>query len=217
MPHTHLTRREVLVKGSAAVLAFTASGVSAMQSSSAPGRTRVLIASERADGNGILNYDWNGETGELTAAGVAASIPMVAWITFSHGNEFLFSASELSTFEGKPTGEWPASGSAAAFWSRFPRAIRPALEPVKWLPIIPAACSSPPTTPAPARPAFALPTGGSARQCGPSTTPNMGRMSGKRPRMRTLRRSLPTIVSRISTTWAAIAFIFTAPIRRRRR
>lgn len=76
-----------------------------MQSSSAPHGTRVLVASEGADGNGILNYDWNGETGELTPAGVAASIPMVAWITFSHGNEFLFSASELSDFEGKHTGE----------------------------------------------------------------------------------------------------------------
>jgi 6-phosphogluconolactonase len=29
----------------------------------------------------------------------------VAWLTFSHGHEFMYSASELDTFEGKPTGE----------------------------------------------------------------------------------------------------------------
>lgn len=102
---TYMTRRAVLVKGSATVLACAASGVSAMQSSPAPRRSRVLVASEGSDGNGILNYDWNGETGELTPAGVAARIPMVAWITFSHGHDFLFSASELNSFEGRPTGE----------------------------------------------------------------------------------------------------------------
>jgi 6-phosphogluconolactonase len=41
----------------------------------------------------------------LTPVGVAAKIPSVAWITFSPNREFVFTASELDTFNGKPTGE----------------------------------------------------------------------------------------------------------------
>jgi 6-phosphogluconolactonase len=66
-------------------------------------RTRVLVASSAPDG--ILAYDWNPQTGELTPAGVAASVPKVAWICFAHGHDFVFSASELDNFQGKPTGE----------------------------------------------------------------------------------------------------------------
>jgi len=66
-------------------------------------RKRVLIGSHGS--NGILWYDWNEATGELTAASVAAKIPSVAWLAISHGEEFIYSASELDSFEGKPTGE----------------------------------------------------------------------------------------------------------------
>jgi 6-phosphogluconolactonase len=63
----------------------------------------VFVASSAPDG--ILAYDWDPVTGELTPAGVAANrVSKVAWIAFSHGNEFLYSASELDEFEGKPTG-----------------------------------------------------------------------------------------------------------------
>jgi len=34
-----------------------------------------------------------------------SSVANVAWLAFSHGHEFMYSASELDTFEGKPTGE----------------------------------------------------------------------------------------------------------------
>ena len=64
---------------------------------------RVLIGSHTDDG--IQFYDWDSATGTLTRAGVAAKIPQVAWLAFSHGHEFVYSASELDTFEGKPTGE----------------------------------------------------------------------------------------------------------------
>jgi 6-phosphogluconolactonase len=70
--------------------------------SSSP-RTRVFLASSAP--NGILAYDWNPQTGELASVGVAATVPKVAWIAFSPGREFVYSASELDTFEGKPTGE----------------------------------------------------------------------------------------------------------------
>ena len=64
---------------------------------------RVFIASSTP--NGILAYDWNPATAELTPAGVAAQLAKVAWIAFSPGHEFLFAASEVDSFDGKPTGE----------------------------------------------------------------------------------------------------------------
>lgn len=103
---TRPSRRDFLSFASTAMLAsFTAPGiVSAAKAVDAPAkRTRVLIGSH--GDNGILAYDWDSAMGTLTAAGVAAKIPKVAWLAFSHGHEFLYSASELDSFEGKPTGE----------------------------------------------------------------------------------------------------------------
>jgi 6-phosphogluconolactonase len=99
---TQLTRRNFLRTSSAATFAIIAARKSAFAAIPA-GRQRVFIGSH--GDNGILKYDWNSETGELTAAGVAAKVPKVAWLAFSHGNDFVYSASELDTFEGKPTGE----------------------------------------------------------------------------------------------------------------
>jgi 6-phosphogluconolactonase len=61
----------------------------------------VFVGSLAPDG--ILKYDWDPETATLTPAGVAAKVPKVAWLALSEG--FVYSASELDTFEGKPTGE----------------------------------------------------------------------------------------------------------------
>jgi 6-phosphogluconolactonase len=104
-----LSRRTFLMTSSAATFA-TASGFaklasaqSDMQSSSSSRRTRVLIGSGASDG--ILFYDWDAATGTLAPAGVAAKIPKVAWLAFSHGHDYVYSASELDNFEGKPTGE----------------------------------------------------------------------------------------------------------------
>ena len=78
--------------------------LSAAEPADAPAtRTRVFIGSH--GDNGILAYDWESATGTLTATGVATKIPKVAWLAFSHGHDFLYSASELDLFEGKPTGE----------------------------------------------------------------------------------------------------------------
>jgi len=55
--------------------------------------------------SGILAYDWNSATGELTAAGVAAQISTVDWLTYSPGHWYLFAACEVDNFNGKPTGE----------------------------------------------------------------------------------------------------------------
>ena len=103
---TPLSRREFLMTTTAATLAAAAAPGLAQAGAhdpSASPRTRVLVASSAPDG--ILFYDWNGSTGELAAAGVAAKVPKVAWIAFSHGHEYVYSASELDRFEGKPTGE----------------------------------------------------------------------------------------------------------------
>ncbi len=64
---------------------------------------RVFVASLAPDG--ILAYDWDPASVTLTPAGVAASVPKVAWLALSNGNEFVYSASELDSFNVKPTGE----------------------------------------------------------------------------------------------------------------
>jgi 6-phosphogluconolactonase len=66
-------------------------------------RQRVLVGSGTQ--NGILAYDWDSATGELTAAGVAAQVSTVDWLTYSPGGWYLFAACEVDNFNGKPTGE----------------------------------------------------------------------------------------------------------------
>ncbi len=66
-------------------------------------RTRVLVGSGAP--NGILSYDWNPATAELTPVGVAAKVPSVDWLAFSPGKNFVFAACEIDSFEGKPAGE----------------------------------------------------------------------------------------------------------------
>jgi 6-phosphogluconolactonase len=54
--------------------------------------------------DGILAFDWNPDTAELTTAGVAARIANVDWIIYSADRKYLFAASEVDNFNGKPTG-----------------------------------------------------------------------------------------------------------------
>jgi 6-phosphogluconolactonase len=98
------TRREFLSSVSATLAAFAAPRIlRAAGAAMPPHSVPVLIGSHTP--NGILAYSWNLETAELTAAGVAAKVENVAWLAFSHGHDFVYSASELTTFNGKPTGE----------------------------------------------------------------------------------------------------------------
>ena len=99
---THLTRRAFLSSASAATLA-TIAAPRFLRAAGEPTRTRVFIGSHTPDG--ILAFDWNPVTASLTPAGIAAKVPNVAWLAFSHGHDFVYSASELDSFEGKPTGE----------------------------------------------------------------------------------------------------------------
>jgi 6-phosphogluconolactonase len=93
-----LKRRDFLKTASAATLAAAATGTLAAVRSQ-----RVFIASGMPDG--ILAFDWNPATAELTPVGVAAKISTVDWLTFSPGREFLYAAAEVDEFNGKPTGE----------------------------------------------------------------------------------------------------------------
>jgi 6-phosphogluconolactonase len=99
---TKLTRRGFLMTASAATLAAAASASLAAPFSAPSGRKRVFIGSNTPEG--ILAYEWDPATGELTAAGVAAKLANVDWITYSPGREFLYAASEVDSFDGKPTG-----------------------------------------------------------------------------------------------------------------
>jgi 6-phosphogluconolactonase len=87
-----------MMTASAATLAAAAS-----PSLAAPRLQRVFIGSGTPDG--ILAYDWNPATAELTPAGIAARLANTDWITFSPGREYLYAASEVDSFNGKPTGE----------------------------------------------------------------------------------------------------------------
>ncbi len=100
---THLKRREFLRTASAAAAATTLGVTTRAGFAASEHRMRVFIASHTA--KGILKFDWDPATAKLSAAGVTGKVPAVAWLTFSPEREFLYSASELDTFNGKPTGE----------------------------------------------------------------------------------------------------------------
>jgi 6-phosphogluconolactonase len=93
-----LNRRDFLMIASAATLAAAATPALA-----APRTQRVFVGSNTPDG--ILAYDWDPAGAELTRVGVAVKLANVDWITFSPGREFLYAASEVDSFNGKPTGE----------------------------------------------------------------------------------------------------------------
>jgi len=97
------SRREVLINTSAATLAAAASRSFAATQSAAGPVQRVYVGSNTPDG--ILAYDWDPASAELTQVGLAAKIPNVDWLTLSPAREFLFAAAEVDSFDGKPTGE----------------------------------------------------------------------------------------------------------------
>ena len=99
---TETTRRDFVMLASTATLGALATP-DALRGAApvSTRRRRVLVASHTPDG--ILAFDWDDASGSLTRVGVAAKVPNVAWIAFSGG--FVYSASELDSFEGKPTGE----------------------------------------------------------------------------------------------------------------
>ena len=90
--------RRRFLKSVAAVSIYAAASRSFSQSK----RDRVFIGSNKPDG--IRSFDWNPAAGELVPVGVAAQIANVDWITWSADRKYLFAASEVDNFKGKPTG-----------------------------------------------------------------------------------------------------------------
>jgi 6-phosphogluconolactonase len=94
----NLSRRTFMKTASAAsIVAATSSSIAA------PGRQRVFIGSNKPEG--ILAFEWDPATAALSSAGVQVKIANVDWITFSPDGAFVFAASEVDSFNGKPTGE----------------------------------------------------------------------------------------------------------------
>ena len=97
----NMNRRDFLCTASAAALATTITP-RLLAAPAGAGKQRVLVGSGT---KGILAYDWDGAKGELIAAGVAAALPNAPWIALSASHEFLYVATDVASFNGKPTGE----------------------------------------------------------------------------------------------------------------
>jgi 6-phosphogluconolactonase len=98
----NFTRRRVLQTAlrtvPAAALAATVPGGFAVTP-----RQRVFIGSNTPEG--ILAFDWDPATAELKKIDVAAKLANVDWIVYSRDRKHIFAASEVDSFNGKPTGE----------------------------------------------------------------------------------------------------------------
>ena len=95
-----ITRREFLGSASAATTLGAIAAPGILGAARTTLTQRVFIGSHAPDG--ILAYDWDPASGTLTSSGVAAKVPNVDWLALSHG--FVYSASEMNSFDGKPTG-----------------------------------------------------------------------------------------------------------------
>ena len=95
----NFSRREFLMSASAATLAASAT----KSFSASHMRQRLFVASGQPDG--IQFFDWNplGENSALRA--LQPKSALFDWICFSHDRKYLFAASEVDSFNGKPTGE----------------------------------------------------------------------------------------------------------------
>jgi 6-phosphogluconolactonase len=99
-----INRRDFLLTSSAATIAAASRSQLALAKSAAGTRHRRVFVGSGGD-NGIFAYDWDPVSGVLQAQGVAAKVPKVAWLTFSHEHQYVYAAAELDLFNGKPTGE----------------------------------------------------------------------------------------------------------------
>ncbi len=102
---TSMTRRNFLCTAPAALLAATPGFAIRRTGRSGPAaakRKKIYVGSMSEDG--LLAFHWDPATAELVPAGVAAPVPRVAWIAATAMGEYLYTASELDHFAGKPTG-----------------------------------------------------------------------------------------------------------------
>ena len=102
---THLTRREFLTTATSATLTTLAAPELSPGCRLCDWHALCASSSAPAHPTGFSPTTGIPRPQSLTPAGVAAKVPKVAWLAFSHGHDFVYSASELESFEGKPTGE----------------------------------------------------------------------------------------------------------------
>ena len=88
-----LSRREFFMTASTAMLASAVAPEIAEGTAKGPKRS-VFIGGHSKNG-GIVAYDWDTASATLTRIEVVAKTPVVAWLAFSDGNQFMYSASEL--------------------------------------------------------------------------------------------------------------------------
>lgn len=93
-----MNRRDFVISASAATLAVTALPTLAVSQTQ-----RIFVGCNGPDG--ILAFDWDPATAELSPAGAAAKIANADWLTLSPKRDFVYVASEVESFDGKPTGE----------------------------------------------------------------------------------------------------------------
>ena len=93
-----MNRRDFVISASAATLAVTALPTLAVSQIQ-----RIFVGCNGPDG--ILAFDWDPATAELSPAGAAAKIANADWLTLSPKRDFVYVASEVESFDGKPTGE----------------------------------------------------------------------------------------------------------------
>jgi 6-phosphogluconolactonase len=98
-----LNRRDFIMTASTAMLASAVAPEIA--AGAAKGRKQRVFIGGHSKNGGIVAYDWDTAGATLTRVEVVSKTPLVAWLAFSGGNQFMYSASELEDFEGKPTGE----------------------------------------------------------------------------------------------------------------
>jgi len=107
---SNLTRRS-FIKGTAAFSlaastgAFTAEKVYASTAPPLKNSSRILVGTGKGEASGnIQAFHWDASSGSLTPDGVAAALPDSTWLELAPDRRFLYVASELSEFQGKPTG-----------------------------------------------------------------------------------------------------------------
>ncbi len=101
-----LTRRSFLKRGTAATVTagFLATRLNAY-ASALKSSSRILVGTGKGEGSGsIVAFHWDAATGTLTPEGEVAQIADSTWLELSPDRKYVYVASELSEFQGKPTG-----------------------------------------------------------------------------------------------------------------
>ena len=98
--------RRTFLKTAAAATVATAAPALAKQLTAAHRHQRVFVASGSKDG--ILAYNWDPASGELTPDGVAAQIPSVSWITYSSATSFSLPRRKQTASTASRPARWPA-------------------------------------------------------------------------------------------------------------